>query len=75
MQNQAEQEFQQQRAQLMSPLLDQIQEAINNVASTRGLDYVLNTTTSAGDVIILYVSEEVQNEYDITDAVMDDLGI
>lgn len=75
MQSQAEQEFQQQRAQLMSPLLDQIQEAINNVASNRGLDYVLNTTTSAGDVIILYVSEEVQNEYDITDAVMDDLGI
>jgi outer membrane protein len=75
MQSQAEQEFQQQRAQLMSPLLDQIQEAINNVASNRGLDYVLNTTTSTGDVIILYVSEEVQNEYDITDAVMNDLGI
>lgn len=75
MQSQAEQEFQQQRAQLMSPLLDQIQEAINNVASTNGLDYVLNTTTSGGDVIILYVSEEVQSEYDITDAVMNDLGI
>jgi len=75
LQSQAEQEFQQQRAQLMSPLLDQIQGAINNVASTRGLDYVLNTTTSGGDVIILYVSEEVQSEYDITDAVMSDLGI
>jgi len=75
MQSEAEQEFQQQRAQLMSPLLDQIQEAINNVASGRGLDYVLNTTTSTGDVIILYVSEEVQNEFDITEAVMDDLGI
>jgi len=75
MQSRAEQEFQQQRAQLMSPLLEQIQEAINNVASTRGLDYVLNTTTSGGDVIILYVSEEVEREYDITEAVMDDLGI
>ncbi|REL33361.1 OmpH family outer membrane protein [Rhodohalobacter sp. SW132] len=75
MQNQAEQELQQQRAQLMSPLLNQIQEAINNVASSKGIDYVLNTTTSGGDVIILYVSEEVQSEYDITDAVMADLGI
>ncbi len=75
LQSEAEQEFQQQRAQLMSPLLDQIQEAINNVASTKELDYVLNTTTSGGDVIILYVSEEVQSEYDITDAVMSDLGI
>lgn len=75
LQSQAEQELQQQRAQLMSPLLNQIQEAINNVASTKGLDYVLNTTTSGGDVIILYVSEEIQNEYDITDEVMADLGI
>lgn len=75
LQSQAEQEFQQQRAELMSPLLNQIQESINSVASTRELDYVLNTTTSNGDVIILYVSEEIQNEYDITDAVMADLGI
>lgn len=75
MQSQVEREFQQQRAELMSPLLNQIQDAINNVSSARELDYVLNTTTSNGDVIILYVSEEVQNNYDITDAVMQDLGI
>lgn len=73
--NQAQQEIQQQRAELMSPLLQQIQESINSVAAERGLDYVLNTTTSTGDVIILYVSPEVQSEYDITDAVMEDLDI
>jgi outer membrane protein len=39
------------------------------------MGYVLNTTTSAGDVIILYVSPEVQAEYDITDDVMEELGI
>lgn len=75
LQSQVEREFQQQRAELMSPLLNQIQESINTVAETRGLDYVLNTTTSNGDVIILYVSEEIQNEFDITDAVMQNLGI
>lgn len=75
MQSQAQQELQQRQAELMSPLLEQIQQAIDNVASTKGLDYVLNTTTSAGDVIILYVSPEVQEEYDITDEVMEDLGI
>ncbi|MEX0904090.1 MAG: OmpH family outer membrane protein [Balneolaceae bacterium] len=75
LQNSAQQEIREQQANLMSPLLQQIQEAINNVASERGLDYVLNTTTSTGDVIILYVSEAVQEEYDITDAVMRDLGI
>jgi len=75
LQQQASQELQQQRAELMSPLLNQIQQSINTVAANRGLDYVLNTTTSNGDVIILYVSEEIQNEFDITDAVMQDLGI
>ncbi|WP_340104797.1 OmpH family outer membrane protein [Rhodohalobacter sp. 8-1] len=75
LQSEVEREFQQQRAQLMSPLLNQIQQSINTVAETKSLDYVLNTTTSNGDVIILYVSEEIQNEFDITDAVMQDLGI
>ncbi len=75
LQSEVEQEFQQQRAELMSPLLEQIQQSINTVASNRELDYVLNTTTSTGDVIILYVSEEVQEEYDITEAVMNDLDI
>lgn len=75
LQSQAQQEVEQRRAELMSPLLQQIQEAIDAVASERGLDYVLNTTTSTGDVIILYVSPEVESEYDITDAVMENLGI
>lgn len=75
MQSTAERELQEQRQTLMAPLLQQIQESINNVAERRGLDYVLNTTTSTGDVIILYVSQQVQEEYDITEAVMQDLGI
>jgi outer membrane protein len=75
MQTEAQQEIQQRRAELMAPLLQQMQESINSVAATRGLDYVLNTTTSTGDVIILYVSPEVQAEYDITSAVMEDLDI
>lgn len=75
MQQEAQQEMAQQRAELMSPLLEQIQEAIDAVAASKGLDYVLNTTTSAGDVIILYVSPQVREEYDITDEVMVELGI
>ena len=75
MQTTAEREMEEQRQSLMAPLLQQIQESINSVAERRGLDYVLNTTTSTGDVIILYVSQQVQDEYDITDAVMEELGI
>lgn len=75
LQAQAQQELDQQRVQLMSPLLEQIQGAIDRVAATKGLSYVLNTTTSTGDVIILYVSEEIEQEYNITNAVMMELGI
>jgi len=74
-QTQAQQELAERRAELMEPLLDQIQTAINEVAQERGIDYVLNLTTSTGDVIILYVRDELREEYDITDAVMRNLGI
>jgi outer membrane protein len=74
-QNQVRMEIQERQAELMSPLLEQIQSAINEVAQERGIDYVLNTTTSTNDVIILYVKEEIRSEYDITDAVMRNLGI
>lgn len=74
-QNQVRQEIQQRQAELMEPLLQQIQNAINEVAQQKGIDYVLNTTTSTNDVIILYVKEELRSEYDITDDVMVNLGI
>jgi len=75
LQNRAQQELQQRRAELMAPLLEQIQNSIDDVASQRNIDYVLNTTTSQGDVIILYVKDEIREESDITDAVMEKLGI
>ncbi|MFO7799897.1 OmpH family outer membrane protein [Rhodohalobacter sp.] len=75
MQQEAQQEMAEQRSELMAPLLEQIQDAIDAVAARKELDYVLNTTTSSGDVIILYVSPEVQEEYDITDEVMSELDI
>ncbi len=71
----AEQELAQRRAELMSPILQQIQDAIDAVAGEKRLDIVLNTTTSTGDVIILYVSEEVRQQNDITEAVMARLEI
>lgn len=72
---QLQQEIQQKQQELVGPLLQQINDAINTVASDMGLTYVLNTTTSNGDVIILYASEEAQQQYDITDQVMRELGI
>lgn len=69
-QSELQQEVQQKQEELVGPLLDQIDTAIGTVANDMGLTYVLNTTTSNGDVIILYASDEAQQQYDITDEVM-----
>ncbi len=75
LQTQMQQEVQQKQQELVSPLLDQIDSAVNTVAERMGLTYVLNTTTSTNDVIILYASAEAQQKYNITDQVMQELGI
>ena len=74
-QQEAEQALQTRREELLGPLFEQIATAIDAVAQQMNLSYVLNTTTSTGDLIILYASEEYQSKYDITEAVMKELGI
>lgn len=74
-QQEAEAALQQRRQELLGPLFEQIGTAIDSVAEQMDLSYVLNTTTSTGDLIILYASEEYQSKYDITEEVMKELGI
>ncbi|MDR9419714.1 OmpH family outer membrane protein [Gracilimonas sp.] len=74
-QREAETALQQRRQELLGPLFQQIGTAIDAVSEEMGLTMVLNTTTSAGDQIILYASQEYQEKYDITDAVMQELGV
>ena len=75
LQNQYKQDIQQKQSDLMSPVLNKIQNAINEVAKEMGLTYVLNTMTSNGDYIILYASDAAQKKYDITDKVMQKLNL
>lgn len=75
LQQKASQAVAQKQQELVQPLIDSINNAIAAVAEEMGLDYVLNTTTSNGDVVILYTSPQFQQKYDITDEVMDKLGI
>ncbi|MDG5766094.1 OmpH family outer membrane protein [Balneolales bacterium ANBcel1] len=70
-----QQEIQERQMTLLEPLLDKIQNAIDAVASERNLTFVLNTMTNDGDFIILYASEEARQNYDITDAVMQQLDL
>ena len=71
----AEQELAQRRDELVGPLLEQIGSAIEAVAQKQGLSYVLNTTASSGDMIILYASEDFRATFDITQSVMEELGM
>ena len=71
----AEQELAQRRDELVGPLLEQIGSAIEAVAQKQGLSYVLNTTTSSCDMIILYASEDFRAKFDITQSVMEELGM
>lgn len=74
-QAQIQQEIQQRQQELVSPLLSEIDSAVSTVAQDMGLTYVLNQTTSQGDAIILYTSNEAEQKYNITDQVMRELGI
>jgi outer membrane protein len=65
-----EQELGQKELELLSPLLDKVQNAINEVAQEKDIDLVLSAQ-SAGSPVILYADQEM----DITPDVMDRLGI
>ncbi len=78
LQSDAQTEIQQQSAELMDPLFDQIQSSVDNVAKQLGLDMILNVTMGGYNILernIIYISPENQTEFNITSAVMQDLGI
>tara|TARA_R110000868_G_scaffold410693_4_gene699779 strand:+ start:4916 stop:5434 length:519 start_codon:yes stop_codon:yes gene_type:complete len=54
-------EIRQKRTQMMTPILQKMDNAIKAVASEMGLDLVLNEVTSYGDAIIFYSNEEKLN--------------
>ncbi|TNE71956.1 OmpH family outer membrane protein [bacterium] len=68
-------EMQQKQGEFVGPLYKQIQEAITAVAKENKITYVFNTTTSAGDFILLYASEDAQQKYNITEKVIAKLGM
>lgn len=68
-------EVQERQFELLEPLLEKIQGAIDEVARERNFTYVFNTMTNNGDFVILYVSDEAQQTSDITDAVMQKLDL
>jgi len=63
-------EIRQRRAQLLQPLIERMDAAINKIATASGIDLVLNEGTSYGDAIVFYANEEKLN---ITQQVLDEI--
>ncbi|HKJ34608.1 MAG TPA: OmpH family outer membrane protein [Balneolales bacterium] len=66
-------DLQTKRSQLLSPVLDRINKAIKSVADSMNLDFVLNKETSQGETILMYVSQNGKQKFDITQKVIDKL--
>jgi len=65
-----EQELQEREQELMNPLLERVQNAINEVAGEKGLNLVINAQAS-GSPVLLYADSSM----DVTEFVMEKLGI
>jgi outer membrane protein len=58
-QQSAEQEVQRKRAELLSPILEKMDEAVAAIAKEMKLDFVLNENTRNGDTILFYGQEDL----------------
>lgn len=59
------------RQELLTPILEKLQAAIDKVAEANGYTYIMNQTTSAGVSTILYGPDEA----DVTEQLFEALGI
>lgn len=60
---------------LINPLRERILNAINEVSRELNLAYVLNRMVNNGDMVVLYMSDDMKNRYDITARVQQKLGV
>jgi outer membrane protein len=65
-----DQELQKHEQELMNPLLERVQNAINEVAAEKGLTLVFNAQASGSPVLLF-----ADSSMDVTEFVMDKLGI
>lgn len=63
-------EIRQRRAQLMQPIIERMDAAIQKIATSMEIDLVLNEGTSYGDAIVFYANAERLN---ITNQVLEEL--
>ncbi len=63
-------ELEQRQAELLGPILQEMNTVIEALARDMNLDYVLNEATSEGEMFLLFVSDDGKEHYDLTDRVI-----
>lgn len=69
MQQNAEVEVQRKRSEMLSPILQRMDEAVAQIAESMGLDFVLNENTRGGDTILFYGQPTLNITQKVIDAV------
>ncbi|MEX2586147.1 MAG: OmpH family outer membrane protein [Balneolaceae bacterium] len=67
LQQRIQRQIQNRQNELIGPIMQRVEEALELVAAEMNLDYVLNTQTSTGDPLVYYASERA---VDITNRVI-----
>jgi len=74
-QQEYQQELMERQENLIAPLRNKIMDSITEVAAELDLAYVINKMVNNGDMVVLYASSEMRDQYDITSRVMQKMGI
>lgn len=65
-----QQELEQRQAELLNPVLQEMNSIIEALATERNLDYVLNEATGEGELFLMYISQDGREELDLTGEVL-----
>lgn len=72
LQMESEYAYQQKQAELLKPILEDVQNAIDDVAKTHGYTYIFNSDAGIGTMPILLYGPEQDN---VSDLVLKELGV
>lgn len=65
-----QQELEQRQSELLGPILQEMNRIIEEIATEKNLDYVLNTASAEGEQFLLFISDEVRADLDLTDRIL-----
>ncbi len=66
-----QQELEQRQAELLGPVLQEMNVIIESLSVEMNLDYVLNAATSEGEMFLLFISDDGKEKLNLTDKVIE----